>query len=249
MIKINSIIYVILFSIILMGCGRNNLKPVKLEFFETYSFPEISAQYGFAVTLSHHNELTSVDSIFHYLAEFKKEDSLGGIKTKGLEDLIKSGTSNTIGYVYVKDTSKVNSILKRKDIQQLFPKDLQFVWSAKEEKTVFDPRLKMYILYAIRIPENGIARVNGKHIKTAVAEFNEISNSMMIDLEMTEEGSEILETMTRENLQKTIAICADRKVISAPLVFNAIVGGKTQISGDFSEEEAEELVASIMAGK
>ena len=58
----------------------------------------------------------------------------------------------------------------------------------------------------------------------------------------------MFEELTRKNVGKRMAIYLDGGVISAPVVREAISGGKAQITGDFSLEEAKELVQRLNAG-
>lgn len=64
-------------------------------------------------------------------------------------------------------------------------------------------------------------------------------------LEFNEEGAAKLEAFSRENLQKVVAIVVDGDVLTAPLVQEEIVGGKSMISRPFKEGEAEEIVRKI----
>jgi SecD/SecF fusion protein len=65
---------------------------------------------------------------------------------------------------------------------------------------------------------------------------------------MTIEGSEKWAEMTQENIQRQVAITMDNVVYSAPVVQNAITGGNTEITGDFTIEEATDLSGLLNGG-
>jgi SecD/SecF fusion protein len=66
---------------------------------------------------------------------------------------------------------------------------------------------------------------------------------------MTKQGQHDWEVMTAKNLGLPIAITIDNHVLSCPVVTGVISGGETEISGNFSVAEAEELAARINKGK
>jgi preprotein translocase subunit SecD len=71
------------------------------------------------------------------------------------------------------------------------------------------------------------------------------SGAPQIDIEFSEVGQELLAAITKENLDKRLAIVVDGKLYSAPVIKSEIPGGKAQISGSFTEEEANKLAAKI----
>lgn len=250
--KITGLILPILFTALLIqSCGNReiNAKPVKLEFFETYSIHEINPQWQLAVFTSLHKEVDAKEKT----SKTTTSDSISTLSElgtqRGLAAYVKNAGDYAIGVVSPKDKQTVDSILKRKDILTIFPKDLKFVWSLKTEPTYIGSKEKVYVLYAIRVPETGKAKIGGKDIETATADFDEIISQSLVELTMNEEGSDEWLMMTEENIGRILAICADGKVLSAPLVNGVIRGGKTQISGSFTSGEAEELAAGINAGK
>jgi SecD/SecF fusion protein len=89
------------------------------------------------------------------------------VNTKGFTDYVVGGGAVQIGYVKSEEKEKVNAIIKRKDVLALFPQDMKFMWSANLEKTDKAGKDLNYILYAVKIPDNGKARVGGKDVKNA----------------------------------------------------------------------------------
>jgi len=90
--------------------------------------------------------------------------------------------------------------------------------------------------------------LTGRYIKGAQITFEQTTNTPQISIEFDKEGGEIFETLTAENVGKTIAIFLDDNLISEPVVQEKISGGRAQITGRFSIKEARELVARFNAG-
>ncbi len=66
-----------------------------------------------------------------------------------------------------------------------------------------------------------------------------------IDLEFNEVGKDLFAGVTRENVNSRLAIVLDGHLYAAPVIREAISGGKAQITGSFTEEEAKALAAKI----
>ncbi|MFN5911519.1 MAG: SecDF P1 head subdomain-containing protein, partial [Bacteroidota bacterium] len=217
-----------------------------LQFFETYFPGEITAQWQQASGLSRQAEtevqeepdtlaVAAADSLDTLKPEKKTESltSIGGGQ-KGLADYVKTAGNFAVGYVTPEDKSAVDEILKRKDILDVFPEDLKFMWSADMEKVDDKTKEKAYFLYAIKVPEDGKAKVGGKDIKTASTGYDDQNGKITVDLTMTVEGADKWAMMTSDNVERIVAITMDDVVYSAPRVINAITGGQTQISGSFT---------------
>ena len=91
-------------------------------------------------------------------------------------------------------------------------------------------------------------RLTGQYLKGSQMQFDQQTYQPQIGLEFDDEGSKMFEELTRKNIGKRMAIYLDGTPISAPVVQEAISGGKAQITGDFSLEEAKELVQRLNAG-
>lgn len=108
--------------------------------------------------------------------------------------------------------------------------------TSEEERRLFeDPYFK---------PTN----LTGRYLKGAQLDFDQRTYQSQVNLEFDGEGSKIFEELTRKNVGKRLAIYLDGVPISAPVVQEAISGGKAQITGKFTLEEAKELVRRLNAG-
>src|SRR5690606_17765627 len=73
---------------------------------------------------------------------------------------------------------------------------------------------------------------------------DELSRNI-IDLTLTKEGAKKFKILTENNIGKPVAIVLNKMLISAPIVMNEIPNGKIQISGNFSDEEVNEIVNAV----
>lgn len=98
--------------------------------------------------------------------------------------------------------------------------------------------------------------LTGKYLEKAQLQFSQagiqngggFQSQPIIGLRFSKEGAELFETLTRENVGKTLAIYLDGQLISAPVVNTVIAGGDAVIEGNFTLEEAKEQVARLNSG-
>ncbi|MBW7674091.1 protein translocase subunit SecD [Chryseobacterium chendengshani] len=204
----------------------------KLQFWEVQQYPEV-APYFQTVT-------TSILS---------KGDSIGVAKNTDFNRLMqggKSGNPSAVGSVKLSDTAKVNKILNSKIAKSLRPGNLkytQFMWGYKPESS--DPN--SLVLYAVRGNVNQKAPVDGA-VESANITYDELGR-IEVSMQMDSKGAKDWKTLTEKNLQKPVAVTLDDRVYSAPNVQSVIPNGSTRISGNYSQEEAKELVDVLGAGK
>lgn len=105
------------------------------------------------------------------------------------------------------------------------------------------------------LPEDRYASVGltGRFIQSAELVFaggtqGGLSNEPIVLVHFNQEGADLFEDVTRENVGKQLAIFLDGSVISAPVIREAIAGGTAQISGGFTPEEARSLVRDLNFG-
>lgn len=220
-----------------------------LQFFETYALAEIQAAISNANAMSRMAEIkkeakdtAAIDST----KQTVKPLTANAGQNKPLFDYLKIEAGYGIGYAKAEDREKVTNILKRSDILATFPADLKFMWSANMEE--IQRGEKAYVLYAIRVPENGKAMVGGEDIKNATRSYNPQSLQTTVSVSMSIDGSAKWATMTEKNLNRSVAITMDDVVYSAPVVRSAIRGGSTEISGSFTMEEADDLAGLLNGG-
>jgi len=90
--------------------------------------------------------------------------------------------------------------------------------------------------------------LTGKYLKHSELGFDQTTNRPLVHLEFNDEGAKIFEELTGKNVRKILAIYIDGIPISTPVVQEKISGGKAQITGQFTIEEAKDLVRNLNAG-
>ncbi|PIZ88787.1 MAG: protein translocase subunit SecD [Candidatus Nealsonbacteria bacterium CG_4_10_14_0_2_um_filter_38_17] len=90
--------------------------------------------------------------------------------------------------------------------------------------------------------------LTGKYLKTAQLAFDQTTSKPIVSLQFNDEGAKIFEDLTTKNVGKPLAIFIDGLPISVPVVQGPISGGKAQITGKFTLEEAKELSRNLSAG-
>jgi SecD/SecF fusion protein len=156
--------------------------------------------------------------------------------------------SSMIGLALGKDTAKVNRLLKMPRIKSLFPRELRLAWSQNPYK--YDPTLTMYELHAIKITTTtGRAPMTGDVVTSARPTSGITGSEVKVDMSMNAEGSKIWANMTRQNVDRCIAVVLDGYVRSYPRVIQEIKGGSTEITGDFTIDEANDLANILKSGK
>jgi preprotein translocase subunit SecD len=90
--------------------------------------------------------------------------------------------------------------------------------------------------------------LTGKYLKGAEIGSDQTTFQSLVLLEFNEEGAKIFEELTSKNVGKPLAIYIDGILISAPVVQEVISGGKAQISGKFTLNEAKDLASNLNAG-
>lgn len=91
--------------------------------------------------------------------------------------------------------------------------------------------------------------LTGKNLKNAIVDFTSQGLSEpQVSLKFDDEGTKLFAQLTKENIGKSIAIYLDGEVISAPTVQAEITNGEAVITGNFSIDEAKNLVKRLNEG-
>lgn len=90
--------------------------------------------------------------------------------------------------------------------------------------------------------------LTGRFLKKAEVQFNQTTGAPGISLSFNQEGAKLFGQITKENVNKTVAIYLDGAPISTPVVRESILDGRAQITGTFTAKEAKELVGRLNSG-
>ena len=151
-----------------------------------------------------------------------------------------------IGAAYKADIAAVNEYLSRPEVRELFPADILFKWGVKGDDHI-DGR---YYLYAIKVTTpDGKAPLDGSVVTEATGQYAQRGATAEVSMTMNAEGTQEWARLTGENIGKCIAIVLDGYVYSAPRVNTKIDKGQSQITGDFTMQEATDLANVLNSGK
>lgn len=165
------------------------------------------------------------------------------------------GEGPVVGRSYSKaDTALVNQYLKIAKTKSIFPSKLKFMWGSKEveQKNEEGQVVATYFeLFAIKQTDSkGKAALSGDIITDARKDYDQRQGGVpLISMSMNSEAAQKWATITGANKGKCVAVVMDNMVFSAPRVNGAITGGQSQITGNFTDAEADALAAILSAGK
>ncbi|SEQ03752.1 SecD/SecF fusion protein [Faunimonas pinastri] len=95
---------------------------------------------------------------------------------------------------------------------------------------------------------NSHVELSGDDLVDAQPTFDSQSNQPIVSFRFNSRGASIFGRLTQENVGKRFAVILDNKVITAPVIRGAIVGGSGQIEGNFTVESAQNLAVLLRAG-
>ncbi len=228
----------------------------QLRFWEVYEIPELSealqAIDGLLVAEQQANKPTqktpkdSPTTQNNDLAESSAQEA----STKPEDSLAVSPLfrllRETHGFVYaVEDVNTIDKILARHDVKALLPNDLQWLWDVKPH--ALQDGTEVVGLYPIKQRRGGQAALEGDVVTDARQVFDD-RGKPAVSMQMSSNGARVWKRVTANNINRRIAIALDSHVYSAPVVNTEIPGGSSQITGNFTLEEAKDLANILKAG-
>lgn len=200
----------------------------------------VSAADSLAAALK--GDATAEDASSSNMEEIKKQYPLLSVL-----QLNSSGQGPVIGYANYKDTATINDYLAMAEVKAELPKDLRLKWGVSPSE--FDKKGQTFELYAIKSTErNGKAPLEGDVVTDAKDEFDQYSKPA-VSMTMNSDGARRWAQLTKQNIGRSIAIVLDNYVYSAPNVNSEITGGRSQITGHFTPEQAKDLANVLKSGK
>ena len=175
--------------------------------------------------------------------EFKKQNPLFAV-------LRPSGynTNACIGFASYADTALVNKYLAMPQVKECFPHEFTPMWSVKPSDQI--PGGNYFELVAIRnTSRDGKAPLDGDAVTEARVQYGDGGARPEVSMSMNAEGAQTWARLTKDNIGRQVAIVLDGMVYSYPTVQSEISGGSSQITGNFTLEEAEDLANVLKSGK
>ena len=154
-----------------------------------------------------------------------------------------------VGYALTRDTATINDYLAMPEVRNLIPGNaryVRFAWTRPENNS------EVTLLIALQGNRDNDPELDGGVIVDARQEFDQ-GNNPVVTMAMNGQGAQIWQQLTKEEGSKTpkghVAVVLDNLVYSYPRVNGEISGGRTQIEGGFSLDEATDLANVLKAGK
>ncbi|MFA6806122.1 MAG: protein translocase subunit SecDF [Bacteroidales bacterium] len=192
------------------------------------------------------NDLVTEDTLINNVEKpIKKKDTLNN--KRPLLDLftrLNRGdlAPTVVGTATATSQKEINRQLER--AAKVLPSDVKFLWSAQPIS-----KTNEYELYVIQYTNKAKnALLDGDVIDDARQDFDQ-QGSPVVSMTMKSEAARKWGKITGSNIGNSIAIVLDDVVYSAPRVNSEINGGRSEISGSFSIEEAKDLANILKSGK
>ena len=235
-----------------------------LEFWETYSFGEIEmylneANAALAEVLAAEEEaaeeVAATEGEDLLAAELKQAEAekvnAAAVKQNPLFAVLQpTGMRDNacIGYVHYSDTALVNKYFAMEQVKGVFPPEFRAMWTVKPSQFFADGNV--FELVAIKVAtSDGKAKIDGDEVTDARVQYGNTGGNPEVSMSMNAEGANVWARLTKENIGKQVAIVLDGMVYSYPTVQSEIAGGSSQITGNFTLEEAEDLANVLKSGK
>ncbi len=149
--------------------------------------------------------------------------------------------------VPISNYAAVNNIIHRKEVQELIPRNVQFLW---HKEAITGPDGQYYRpLYLVKSE----AELTGAAISDAQVDIGSGYNpgsagKPYVALSLNRQGTRVFSEVTGANVGKQLSIVLDGKIHSAPVIRGKIPSGSAEISGNFTMDEAKDLAIVLRAG-
>ncbi|SIS51401.1 protein translocase subunit SecDF [Belliella pelovolcani] len=155
-------------------------------------------------------------------------------------------TKANYGLVYeIRDTVTINRIFAREDVRSMLPRDVKFLWSVKPQKA---DNMELLELYGIKLTRNSDQALLEGDVVTDARQTLDQTSRPAVSMQMNADGARKWRKVTGENIGKRIAVVLDDYVYTAPTVQGEIPSGQSEITGNFSLEEAKDLANILKSG-
>ncbi len=157
------------------------------------------------------------------------------------------GNSACLGIAHYRDTAAINAWIASSKVA--FPGDFVPAWSFKAFNGAGVQPDTYFELVALKSIAGKGAVLDGGVITSARVNYNQIDGSAEVSMTMNSTGAARWEVITEQNIGHQIAIVMDGQVYSYPNVQAKISGGSSQITGNFTQSEADDLATVLKSGK
>lgn len=207
-----------------------------LEFYEVYTLDEIQNQLMALETALRSDSTGTASTLFGYF------DGSGY-----------QGTP-VVGMATQAHREVIDSILGSVTAARILPSNLKLRWEVKPQEVQYTDtvtnttrKAEIYSLIALK-SNNGKPALGGDVVVSASSDFDNLQGNY-VSMNMNSDGAKAWARVTQNNLGKPVAIVLDEHVYSYPRINSVIEGGRSQITGNFSVEDAKDLANVLKSGK
>lgn len=162
------------------------------------------------------------------------------IQLPGIKDTERA--INLIGKTARLEFKLVDETLSVRDAQSNgIPEDDEILYEREINKDTGEVSKKAYLVRKRAV-------LTGETLTAAEVRYDTQFNEPYVSINFNSYGSAVFHRVTRENVKKHLAIVLDDHVYSAPVIQEAIAGGRAQVTGSFTSEEARDLAIVLRAG-
>lgn len=234
----------------------------QLEFWETYKNDQLinfiieantylGTQAQKDATLEDNAEKDADSEIDDLLADVATQDSIAAPTSNPILDrIVGQGFQGgpVLAQFAARDSDLIMSYLDQPEVRRLLPSEYRYTRFAWGKPTADGNVVE---LYALKSNRENLAPLSGGVVIDALQTYDQVGNPA-VSMQMDSRGARIWENMTGKAFKdaSNIAIVLDNVVYSAPGVSSgAIAGGRSEIAGNFTLNEAIDLANVLRAGK
>lgn len=208
-------------------------RSANLEFYETYKAAEIA---GPMAQLDAQYRANGQGSLLDLFLQASASDS------------------PVYGLALAKNREVIDSLLSTPAARATLPSNLKLRWSVKPLEINYkdtvagkERAMEAYQLVALK-SNNGKPALDGSVVVGASSDYDQMQGNV-VSMNMNSDGARQWANVTEANIGKPVAIVLDDVVYSYPNIRQKIDGGRSQITGDFTVEEAQDLANVLKSGK
>ncbi len=146
------------------------------------------------------------------------------------------------GVVAETDTAAFNALMREPEFKELLPTNTTLMYHSRPLGLNADG-FEVYDILGVR----NEVELDGSVITDAKVDFDEL-NRAKVSMAMNGEGARIWARITGANVNRNVAVVLDNVVFSFPVINERIAGGRTEINGLDSQEEAQDIVNVLKSG-
>ena len=146
------------------------------------------------------------------------------------------------GVVAETDTAAFNALMREPEFRELLPTNTTLTYPSRPLGLNADG-FEVYDILGVR----NEVELDGSVITDAKVDFDEL-NRAKVSMAMNGEGARIWARITGANVNRNVAVVLDNVVFSFPVINERIAGGRTEINGLDSQEEAQDIVNVLKSG-